>query len=72
MDKANRPFKALVLGNDLPTIPTKGMDYILGFLTRLTDLRKAKATSTASSVAAIQGLEQRMENANLLGVYGEC
>eukprot|EP00975_Prorocentrum_lima_P011762 2500950-Prorocentrum_lima.AAC.1 len=37
MDKANRPCKALVLGNDLPTIPRKAMDYILGFLTSLTD-----------------------------------
>eukprot|EP00975_Prorocentrum_lima_P026186 5505022-Prorocentrum_lima.AAC.1 len=43
VDKANRPFKAVVLNYDLPKVSIAGMDYILGFLTSLVDLRKAKA-----------------------------
>eukprot|EP00975_Prorocentrum_lima_P000460 88304-Prorocentrum_lima.AAC.1 len=62
MDKVNRPFKALVLSNSLPVIPTGGLDYLLGFLASFIDLREAKAKSAASSSKAIKGLEQRMAN----------
>eukprot|EP00975_Prorocentrum_lima_P047587 9947416-Prorocentrum_lima.AAC.1 len=62
MDKINRNFKALVLSNNLLVMSESGMDFLLGFLTSFTDLRDAKATSTASSAEAIKGLEERMEN----------
>eukprot|EP00975_Prorocentrum_lima_P012850 2724518-Prorocentrum_lima.AAC.1 len=66
MDKANRPFKAVVRSHDLPMVSTIAMDYILGFLTSLADLRKAMDVNTACSKAAVAGLELRMRNANIL------
>eukprot|EP00975_Prorocentrum_lima_P048313 10104272-Prorocentrum_lima.AAC.1 len=67
MDKANRPFRALVPSHDWPKVPRAGMDYILGFLTSLTDLRMTRAENTPSSNAAVAGLELRMRNASRLG-----
>eukprot|EP00975_Prorocentrum_lima_P021161 4452927-Prorocentrum_lima.AAC.1 len=68
MDKANSPF---ILSHDLPKVSTAGMDYVLGFLTSLADLRKARDVNTASAQAAVAGLELRMRNAHLLDAYGD-
>eukprot|EP00975_Prorocentrum_lima_P046916 9809236-Prorocentrum_lima.AAC.1 len=57
MDKPNSPFKAVVLDHDLPKVSIEGMDYILGFLSSLVDLRKIN-TDTQSSKKAVEGLEQ--------------
>eukprot|EP00975_Prorocentrum_lima_P060419 12670800-Prorocentrum_lima.AAC.1 len=71
MDKPNSPFKAVVLDHNLPKVSIEGMDYILGFLSSLVDLRKITA-DTQSSKDAVAGLEQRLRNANLHDAYGEC